>query len=61
MDGLFDRLPKSGTIAAMSSQQPRAERISDAKWNEWRIYLEKEASQKDIIDFLRIKHPKEIT
>ena len=50
----------------MSSQQPRAERISDARWNEWRMdlesrYLEKEASRKDIIDFLRIEHGVVIT
>ena len=66
MDGLFDRLPESGTTAAMSSQQPRAARVSDAKWNEWRmdlerLYLEKEAPQKDIIDFIWIEHGVVIT
>ena len=66
MDGLIDRLPESESIAAMSSRQPRAERIFDAKWSQWRIdleslYLEKEASQEDVIEFIRIKHRKEIT
>ena len=50
----------------MSIQQHRAERISEAKWDEWRadverLYLEEEASKKDIIDFLRSKHPEGIT
>ena len=66
MDGLRDRLLESESIAAISSRQPRAKRISEAKWNQWRIdlerlYLEREASQEDIIDFLRIKYRREIT
>lgn len=50
----------------MSSQQPRAQRVPEAKWNEWRkdlerLYFEEEASQEDILEFLRIKHPGNIT
>ena len=66
MDGLFDRLPESGTIAAMSSQQSRGERVSDAEFDKWRkeletLYREKGASRQNIIDLLRIKYGKRIT
>ena len=50
----------------MASQQPRARQIPEAKWSEWRkdverLIFEEEASQEDILEFLRIRHPGKVT
>ena len=65
-NGLFDRLPESAAIAAMSSQQSRGERVSDGEFNAYRmevkrLYQEEGASKKQVIDFLQIKLGKSIT